>query len=73
MGREWAATSVRLQPGSSMPHQWDQAGSPRYVEGLGSQGYGFETTVADLVDNSIDASTNGVLIHVLRDGIQLVS
>ncbi|MZE80332.1 ATP-binding protein [Streptomyces xinghaiensis] len=45
----------------------------RYVEALSSQGYGFETAVADLVDNSIDAGAKDVVIHFLRDGEQLVS
>ncbi|MFG2181471.1 ATP-binding protein [Streptomyces abikoensis] len=46
---------------------------PRYVEALSSQGYGFEVAVTDLVDNSIDAGANDVVIHFLRDGDQLVS
>lgn len=45
----------------------------RYVEALSSQGYGFETAVADLVDNSIDAGAEDVVIHFLRDGDHLVS
>ncbi|WP_329387292.1 ATP-binding protein [Streptomyces sp. NBC_01716] len=45
----------------------------RYMEALSSQGYGFEIAIADLVDNSIDAGANDVVIHFLRDGDQLVS
>jgi hypothetical protein len=45
----------------------------RYMEALTSQGYGFEAAIADLVDNSIDAGAQNVLIHFLRDGEQLVS
>ncbi|MFF9107088.1 ATP-binding protein [Streptomyces sp. NPDC014805] len=45
----------------------------RYVEALSSQGYGFEAAIADLVDNSIDAGAQNVVIHFLRDGEQLVS
>ncbi|GGR35286.1 ATP-binding protein [Streptomyces netropsis] len=45
----------------------------RYVQALSSQGYGFEVAIADLVDNSIDAGANDVVIHFLRDGDQLVS
>ncbi|WP_406008705.1 ATP-binding protein [Streptomyces sp. NBC_00637] len=45
----------------------------RYMEALSSQGYGFEVAIADLVDNSIDAGAENVLIHFLRDGEQLVS
>ncbi len=45
----------------------------RYMEALSSQGYGFEVSIADLVDNSIDAGAKDVVIHFLRDGDQLVS
>ncbi|WP_369186436.1 ATP-binding protein [Streptomyces sp. R08] len=45
----------------------------RYVEALSSQGYGFDVAVADLVDNSIDAGAENVVVHFLRDGDQLVS
>jgi hypothetical protein len=45
----------------------------RYVEALSSQGYDFETAVADLVDNSLDAGARDVVIHFLRDGDELVS
>lgn len=45
----------------------------RYVEALSSQGYDFETAIADLVDNSIDAGAKDVVIHFLRDGEELVS
>lgn len=45
----------------------------RYMEALSSQGYGFEVAITDLVDNSIDAGAQDVVIHFLRDGDQLVS
>jgi hypothetical protein len=45
----------------------------RYMEALSSQGYGFDVAIADLVDNSIDAGAQNVVIHFLRDGEQLVS
>ncbi|MDI2130878.1 ATP-binding protein [Yinghuangia seranimata] len=45
----------------------------RYMEGLASQGYGFEVAVADLVDNSIDAGARDVVVHFLRDGGRLVT
>ncbi|MEV5793007.1 ATP-binding protein [Streptomyces sp. NPDC052192] len=45
----------------------------RYMEALSSQGYGFEVAIADLVDNSIDAGAQNVLVHFLRDGDNLVS
>ena len=45
----------------------------RYMEALSSQGYGFDAAIADLVDNSIDAGAENVVIHFLRDGDDLVS
>ena len=45
----------------------------RYMNALTSQGYGFEAAIADLVDNSIDAGANDVVIHFLRDADQLAS
>jgi hypothetical protein len=45
----------------------------RYVEALSSQGYAFEVAVADLIDNSIDAGAEDVVVHFLRDGSRLVS
>lgn len=45
----------------------------RYMEALTSQGYGFEASIADLVDNSIDAGAKDVIIHFLRDSDRLVS
>ncbi|MBB5933758.1 ATP-binding protein [Streptomyces zagrosensis] len=46
---------------------------PRYMEALSSQGYGFEVAIADLIDNSIDAGAKDVVVHVLRNGDELVS
>ncbi|MER0241998.1 ATP-binding protein [Streptomyces sp. HSW2009] len=46
---------------------------PRYMDALSSQGYGFEVALADLIDNSIDAGAKDVVIHVLRNGDELVS
>ncbi|MGQ4375650.1 ATP-binding protein [Streptomyces sp. SAS_267] len=43
------------------------------MEALSSQGYGFEAAIADLIDNSIDAGAENVLVHFLRDGDNLVS
>ncbi|WP_244467497.1 ATP-binding protein [Nocardia vulneris] len=45
----------------------------RYMDALTSQGYGFEAAIADLIDNSIDAGANDVVVHFLRDGDNLVS
>ncbi|GAA4681559.1 ATP-binding protein [Streptomyces youssoufiensis] len=46
---------------------------PRFIDALSSQGYGFEVALADLIDNSIDAGAKDVVIHVLRNGDELVS
>ena len=45
----------------------------RYMEALTSQGYGFESAIADLIDNSIDAGAKDVVVHFLRDADRLVS
>ncbi len=46
---------------------------PRFIDALSSQGYGFEVALADLIDNSIDAGAKDFVIHVLRNGDELVS
>ena len=45
----------------------------RYVESLTHQGYGFEAAIADLVDNSIDAGANKVVVSFLRSADRLLS
>jgi hypothetical protein len=45
----------------------------RAWDALSSQGYSFKESVADLVDNSVDAGADEVVIHFLRDGDRLVS
>lgn len=45
----------------------------RAWDALTSQGYDFKESVADLVDNCVDAGATEVVIHFLRDGDQLVS
>lgn len=47
--------------------------SARAWDALSSQGYSFEESVADLVDNSVDARATAVVVHFLRDGDGLVS
>lgn len=47
--------------------------SARYVESLTHQGYGFEAAIADLIDNSIDAGAQNVVVSFLRDDDRLVS
>ncbi|MFE7561683.1 ATP-binding protein [Kitasatospora sp. NPDC057500] len=44
-----------------------------YARALTNQGYGFEAAVADLVDNSIDAGADSVVVHFLRDADRIVS
>ncbi len=45
----------------------------RYAKALTNQGYGFEAAVADLVDNSIDAGADSVVVHFLRDADRILS
>jgi hypothetical protein len=47
--------------------------SARYVDSLTHQGYGFEAAIADLIDNSIDAGSQNVVVSFLRDDERLVS
>ncbi|WP_075024305.1 ATP-binding protein [Actinomadura madurae] len=44
-----------------------------YAKALTNQGYGFEAAVADLVDNSIDADADAVVVHFLRDKDRILS
>ncbi|MFI5530800.1 ATP-binding protein [Kitasatospora sp. NPDC051853] len=44
-----------------------------YAKALTNQGYGFEAAVADLIDNSIDAGADSVVVHFLRDSDRIVS
>ncbi|MER7703058.1 ATP-binding protein [Kitasatospora sp. NPDC097605] len=44
-----------------------------YAKALTNQGYGFEAAVADLIDNSIDAGADSVVVHFLRDADRIVS
>lgn len=44
-----------------------------YAKALTNQGYGFEVAVADLIDNSIDAGADSVVVHFLRDTDRIVS
>lgn len=45
---------------------------PKFMETIGLN-HAFETAVADLVDNSIDAKASRVLVRFVRDGDRLVS
>ncbi|MEU9481083.1 ATP-binding protein [Streptomyces sp. NPDC048191] len=44
-----------------------------YGRALTNQGYGFEVAVADLIDNSIDAGADQVVVHFLRDASRILT
>lgn len=44
-----------------------------YGKALTNQGYGFEVAVADLIDNSIDAGADTVVVHFLRDAQRILT
>ncbi|MET7314194.1 MULTISPECIES: ATP-binding protein [Streptomyces] len=46
---------------------------PEYGRALTNQGYGFEVAVADLIDNSIDADADSVVVHFLRDANRILN
>ncbi|WP_203349892.1 ATP-binding protein [Streptomyces sp. S-9] len=44
-----------------------------YGKALTNQGYGFEVAIADLVDNSIDAGADKIVVHFLRDAERILT
>ncbi|MEU6283818.1 ATP-binding protein [Streptomyces sp. NPDC047028] len=44
-----------------------------YGRALTNQGYGFEVAVADLIDNSIDAGADKIVVHFLRDAGRILT
>ncbi|MFF2162352.1 ATP-binding protein [Streptomyces sp. NPDC058175] len=44
-----------------------------YGKALSNQGYGFEVAVADLIDNSIDAKADQIVVHFLRDADRILT
>ncbi|MGW0954816.1 ATP-binding protein [Streptomyces sp. NPDC002545] len=44
-----------------------------YGRALTNQGYSFEVAVADLIDNSIDAGADKVVVHFLRDADRILT
>jgi hypothetical protein len=44
-----------------------------YGKALTNQGYGFEVAIADLIDNSIDAEADQVVVHFLRDADRILT
>ena len=72
-----------MPPSASLPANWQYdvptTTSTRlppdagYAKALTNQGYSFEVAVADLIDNSIDAGADSVVVHFLRDADRIVS
>ncbi|MCG3040452.1 ATP-binding protein [Streptomyces sp. S1A] len=72
-----------MPPSVSLPASWQYdvptSGSTHlppdagYARALTNQGYGFEAAVADLIDNSIDAGADSVVVHFLRDSDRILS
>ena len=57
-------------PTTSSTHLPPDAG---YGKALTNQGYGFEVAVADLIDNSIDAGADKIVVHFLRDAKRILT
>ncbi|RVU24406.1 ATP-binding protein [Streptomyces antnestii] len=57
-------------PTTGSTHLHPDAG---YGKALSNQGYGFEVAVADLIDNSIDAGADKVVVHFLRDADRILT
>ncbi|WP_405751458.1 ATP-binding protein [Streptomyces sp. NBC_00144] len=61
------------EPGAGWQYDVPTSGSTHlppdadYGKALTNQGYGFEAAVADLIDNSIDAAADEIVVHFLRD------
>lgn len=45
----------------------------RYVDSLTHQGYSFAAAIADLIDNSVDARSQNVVVSFLREDDRLAS
>ncbi|GLW45359.1 hypothetical protein Stsp02_10210 [Streptomyces sp. NBRC 14336] len=67
------------QPGSVWQYDVPTTGSTHlppdagYGRALTNQGYGFEVAVADLIDNSIDAGADKIVVHFLRDAERILT
>ncbi|MGW7447633.1 ATP-binding protein [Kitasatospora sp. NPDC054795] len=70
-----SASSLRANWKYDVPTQGSTRLPPDagYAKALTNQGYSFEAAVADLVDNSIDAGADAVVVHFLRDADRIVS
>ncbi|MFE9440992.1 ATP-binding protein [Streptomyces sp. NPDC006602] len=67
------------QPGTVWQYDVPTTGSTHlppdagYGKALTNQGYGFEVAVADLIDNSIDAGADKIVVHFLRDAKRILT
>ncbi|MGW0137623.1 ATP-binding protein [Streptomyces calvus] len=67
------------EPGTVWQYEVPTTGSTHlppdagYGKALTNQGYGFEVAVADLIDNSIDAGADKVVVHFLRDAKRILT
>ncbi|MET8896357.1 ATP-binding protein [Streptomyces albogriseolus] len=67
------------EPGTVWQYEVPTTGSTHlppdagYGKALTNQGYGFEVAVADLVDNSIDAGADKIVVHFLRDAERILT
>ncbi|MEU0342700.1 ATP-binding protein [Streptomyces bobili] len=67
------------EPGTEWQYDVPTTGSTHlppdagYGRALTNQGYGFEVAVADLIDNSIDAQADKIVVHFLRDADRILT
>ncbi|WP_435255697.1 ATP-binding protein [Streptomyces althioticus] len=67
------------EPGTVWQYEVPTTGSTHlppdagYGKALTNQGYGFEVAIADLVDNSIDAGADKIVVHFLRDAERILT
>lgn len=67
------------EPGAVWQYEVPTTGSTHlppdagYGKALTNQGYGFEVAIADLVDNSIDAGADKIVVHFLRDAERILT
>ncbi|MFG2278106.1 ATP-binding protein [Streptomyces asoensis] len=67
------------EPGANWQYDVPTTGSTHlppdagYGKALTNQGYGFEVAVADLIDNSIDAKADEIVVHFLRDADRILT
>ncbi|MBG7702124.1 ATP-binding protein [Streptomyces sp. MC1] len=70
---------MSYEPGANWQYDVPTTGSTHlppdagYGRALTNQGYGFEVAVADLIDNSIDAGADKVVVHFLRDASRILT